>query len=115
MSTDLPNFTSAARMTASLVLPLLVGLGIIQGLLLRKWRSGSASACQVEGRGFESRLPLPSITRRVNTGVFGAHLAAKNIRAGPAYAEARAVCGRIDPQGSHLPRADVLVRHEEAC
>src|ERR1700722_19916978 len=24
----------------------------------RKWRSGSASPCQGEGRGFESRLPL---------------------------------------------------------
>jgi hypothetical protein len=50
MSTDLPNFTSAARMTASLVLPLLVGLDIIRGLQ-RKWRSGSASPCtQSNGR-----------------------------------------------------------------
>ncbi len=29
----------------------------------RKWRSGSASPCQGEGRGFESRLPLQRIPR----------------------------------------------------
>src|SRR5919202_3712332 len=55
----LSQLTSAARMTASLVLPLLVGLAIIC-VLSRKWRSGSASPCEGEGRGFEFRLPLPS-------------------------------------------------------
>ena len=30
-----------------------------RGLIMpREWRSGSASPCQGEGRGFESRLPL---------------------------------------------------------
>jgi hypothetical protein len=42
---------------ASLLLPLVVGFGIIP-VAWRKWRSGSAQSCQDWGRGFESRLPL---------------------------------------------------------
>ena len=43
-------------------------LGDLESLLLadamRKWLSGRASPCQGEGRGFESRLPLPENPRK---------------------------------------------------
>jgi hypothetical protein len=107
MSTDFPSFTSAARMTASLVLPLLVGLVIIT-VPLRKWRSGSAIPCQGIGRGFESRLPL-RFAQRTEL----ARGSRKQVRQRPPHTSILAVCGRVDPQGSNLPGLDVLDRDQK--
>ncbi len=47
------------------------GSGSDLKLISREWRSGSASPCQGEGRGFESRLPL----RRDRPGLITEHFA----------------------------------------
>ena len=50
-----PRLAVDGRGVGRAVGPARIALGAQTG---RKWRSGSASPCQGEGRGFESRLPL---------------------------------------------------------